>query len=132
MAHKDLLQHVGQPTRIHLLGLNWEWNLFKPCADTETAQGAGGMQLQAGVAKVMAQEAEAKRGKEGVPAGSGGRGALLWLLVSRTEKNLKKKKKKGREKICFGFFSNTEHCFSNNNLKNVQWMHRPRSWETAQ
>ena len=32
----------------------------------------------------------------------------------------KKKKRKGREKICFGFFSNTEHCFSNNNLKNVQ------------
>ena len=36
MAHKDLLQHVGQPTRIHLLGLNWEWNLFKVRPHTPT------------------------------------------------------------------------------------------------
>ena len=36
------------------------------------------MQLQAGVAKVTAKQQELE-GKEGVPAGSGGRGALLRL-----------------------------------------------------
>lgn len=36
MAHKDLLQHMRQPTRIHLLGLNWEWNLFKIRPHTPT------------------------------------------------------------------------------------------------
>lgn len=36
------------------------------------------MQLQAGVAKVTAKQQELER-KEGVPAGSGGRGALLRL-----------------------------------------------------
>ena len=36
MAHRDLRQHVGQATWIHLLGLNWEWSLFKTRPHTPT------------------------------------------------------------------------------------------------